>query len=204
MMKNTSNVIKCSALAVLVGILIFGFSSASASKNGASQETARRSTPDAVPQAQPTCPEADQLRKTVQKLTTEVDRLRRRVADLERDRQVGVIQDQLNKEEDRAQAMQSRLLEISEKQTTLQTRIDEIDQQLRPENIDTALAGVGSLRPEETREAVRRKLTNERQRLQAQMDLLRQERARLQVSIAGADANIQRLRVRLNEATQPH
>src|SRR5258708_1378570 len=98
------------------------------------------------------CPEADQLRKNVQQLTAEVQRLRKRVADLEKDRQVTAIQDQLTKEEQRGEVLQMRLLDIAEKEGGLQSRVEQVNEQLRPENLATALAGVGSLRPEDARE----------------------------------------------------
>jgi prefoldin subunit 5 len=59
------------------------------------------------------------------------------------------------------------------------------------------------VRPEEARETVRRRLSAERQGIQAQLDLLRQERARLTASLASADAAIQRLRSRIAETARP-
>ena len=157
----------------------------------------------AVDVAVQSCPEADQLRKNVQQLTGEVQRLRKRVADLEKDRQVTSIQDQLIKEEQRGEGLQMRLLDIAEKEGGLQSRVEQVNEQLRPENLDTALAGVGSLRPEDAREDTRKRLSTEKQRIQTQLDLLRQDRVRTQASLASSDAAIQRLRTKLNEATKP-
>ena len=148
------------------------------------------------------CAEADQLRKNVQQLTAEVQRLRKKVADLEKDRQVTAIQDQLTKEEQRGEGLQMRLLDIAEKEGGLQSRVEQVNEQLRPENLDTALAGVGSLRPEDAREDTRKRLSSEKQRIQSQLDLLRQDRMRTQASLASSDASIQRLRTKLNEATK--
>lgn len=147
--------------------------------------------------------EVDQLRKTVQQLTAEVDRLKKKVAELEKYQQIDYLRDLLSKEEQRSETLQAQLLDIDEKESALQTRIDQVDEQLRPENIDQALAGVGSMRPEDAKDALRRRLSNERRRLQTQFDLLHQSRARLQASLATADASIQRLRLRLTEATRP-
>jgi len=147
--------------------------------------------------------DCDQLRKTVQQLTADVDQLRRKVADLDKYRQIDYLRDLLRKEEQRAEALQAQIQDLLEKEAPLQTRIDQLDDQLRPENIDQALAGVGSLRPEEAKEALRRRLSNEKRRVQAQLDLLHQSQARLQASLATADASIQRLRLRLTEAARP-
>jgi chromosome segregation ATPase len=147
--------------------------------------------------------DCDQLRKTVQQLTADVDQLKRKVADLDKYRQIDYLRDLLMKEEQRAEALQAQIQDLIEKEAPLQTRIDQLDDQLRPENIDQALAGVGSLRPEEAKEALRRRLGNEKRRVQAQLDLLHQSQARLQASLATADASIQRLRLRLTEAARP-
>jgi len=109
----------------------------------------------------------------------------------------------LMKEEQRAEALQAQIQDVIDKEGPLQTRIDQLDEQLRPENIDQALAGVGSMGPEEAKEALRRRLSNEKRRIQAQLDLLHQSQARLQASLAAADASIQRLRPRLAEAARP-
>ena len=146
--------------------------------------------------------DVDQLRKTVQQLTTELTRIKKRVAELEKDRQVDSLQDKLGKEQQRAETLHAQLLATMEKEAALQARIDQLDEQLRPENIDRSLAGVGGLHPEDAREALRRRLTNDKRRVQAQLDLLHQDHTRLQASLADSDAAIQRLRLRLQEATR--
>jgi type IV secretory pathway VirB10-like protein len=147
--------------------------------------------------------DADQLRKTVQQLTAELTRIKKRVAELEKDRLVDSTQDKLEKEQQRAEALHAQLLGTMEKEAALQARLDQFDQQLLPDNIDRSLAGVGSLHPEDAREALRRRLTSEKRRVQSQLDLLRQDHTRLQASLADSDAAIQRLRLRLSEAVRP-
>jgi cell division protein FtsB len=138
----------------------------------------------------------EQLRKTNQQLTTEVERLRKRVRDLEKERVANTAHDRLTKEEQRAEALQAQLLAIAEKETPLQARMDELTEQLRPENIDN-LPVAGSLHPEAVREATRRTLTGEKRRIQAQLDLLHQSRTRIQSSLSEADMTILRLRAKL-------
>jgi chromosome segregation ATPase len=145
--------------------------------------------------------DCDQVRKMAQQLTAEVEPLKKKVAELDKYRQVDYLRDLLVKEEQRAEALQAQLLDISEKEDPLQSRIDQLDEQLRPENIDQALAGVGSTRPEDAKDALRRRLNNDKRRQQTQLDLLHQNRTRIQAALAGADASIQRLRLRLSEAT---
>jgi small-conductance mechanosensitive channel len=167
------------------------------------QQEPAQETPPAVPaQTTQNNSDADQLRKRVQQLTAELTRIKKRVAVLEKDRQVDSIQDKLGKEEQRAEILHAQLLATVAKETDLQARMDQIDEQLRPENMDRSLAGVGSLHPEDAREALRRRLTNEKRRVQSQLDLLHQNHTRLQSSLADSDAAIQRLRLRLMEATR--
>jgi chromosome segregation ATPase len=154
---------------------------------------------NATVQPSPDCDEVELLRKKVQQLSVEVDRLSRKVSELEKYKQLDFVRDQLNKEEQRAEALHVRLRENLEKQIKLQARLDELDQQLRPENIERLFTGIGSVRPEEARDSVRRRITTEKQGIQAQLDVLRQERSRLQASLATADLSIQRLRGRISE-----
>jgi len=165
-------------------------------------DPAPKPTPDLAAQPVQSNPSVDQLRKTVQQLTAELTRLKKKVAELEKDRQVDSLQDKLSKEQQRAETLHAQLLATMEKETTLQGRADQLDEQLRPENIDRSLAGVGGLHPEDAREALRRRLTNDKRRIQTQLDLLHQDHTRLQASLADSDAAIQRLRLRLMEATR--
>jgi chromosome segregation ATPase len=142
----------------------------------------------------------EQLRKTVRQLSAEVGRLKAEVAKLEKYRQIDYLREQLAKEEQRAEALQRELSDIATKETSLQKRLDEIEPQLRPDRIEQSLAGVGSTRPEENRDAARNQLSNEKRKIQAQLDQFRQNRPRLQVSLSTADASIANLRQRLSEA----
>jgi hypothetical protein len=171
---------------------------------GKAQQTVTNQDADKkVADAATPCPESDQLRKNVQQLTGEVQRLKTRVAELEKDRLATTIQEQLEKEEQRGEALQLHLYEISEKEVPLQARMDQINQQLRPETMERSLAGVGSVHPEDLRDDVKKRLMSEKVRLQMQLDLLRQDRMRTQGSLATTDAAIQRLKQKLLQALRP-
>ena len=151
----------------------------------------------------PNCSEVDQLRKNVAVLSGENQLLKKRVADLEKDRSASTIQEQLEKEEQRGEALQNHLFAISEKEGPLASRMDQINQLIKPEVIDRNLAGAGSVHPEDAREDVRKALTNEKVRIQTQLDLLKQDQRRTQASLATTDAAIQRLKQKLLEAQRP-
>jgi len=164
------------------------------------QTPAEKPAPDS---ASTPCPDAEPLRKNISKLSAEVQRLKKRVADLEKERLATSIQEQLEKEEKRGEALQLHLLEIAQKEDPVQTRLDQINQQLKPEVVERTMAGVGSVHPEELRNEVLSRLNGDRARLLAQLELLRQDRTRTRSSLATTDAAIQRLRIKLAEALRP-
>jgi peptidoglycan hydrolase CwlO-like protein len=168
--------------------------------NAAAQEASRNSA--APTQAASKNDDIDQLRKTVRQLSAEVSRLKAENARLEKYRQVDYLREQLLKEEQRVETLQKELADIGARESSLQNRLDEIEPQLRPDQIEQARAGVGSMRPEEDREAMRQRLTNEKRRIQTQLDQLQQNRVRIQSSISSAEASIVTLRQRLKDAVR--
>jgi hypothetical protein len=90
--------------------------------------------------------------------------------------------------QEKATNLRAQLLEVETRQADLQTRLQILDEQLKPENIESALAGVGSTRPEDLREQRRRQLEFERNGVQKQLDLLNTSHTRLETAIAQADA----------------
>jgi peptidoglycan hydrolase CwlO-like protein len=87
-----------------------------------------------------------------------------------------------------AENLRSQLSDAQKKEDELQTRIRQIEEDIRPENIEKAFALNGSTRPEELREQRRRQLETERTNVRAQLDQLAQSRARLEAAIATAEA----------------
>lgn len=87
-----------------------------------------------------------------------------------------------------ASTLKQQLLDLESKETRLHMRLEELDEQLKPESIERALAGIGSTHPEELREHRRKLLTIERNGLQTQFDLLEEERARIEAAIAAGTA----------------
>lgn len=189
---------RTSLFSLVVVILVLG----AATNVFAFQEPARPAPPEAA--KTPDEPDRfEQLRRSIRKLITEVESLAKRVADLEKERLFDVTRVLLVGEEQRAESLQTRLRENNERQVFMQMRLEQVDNQLRPENIEKLFIGVGMVRPEEAREGVRRRLNVERQGIAAQLELLRQERNRFQSALASSDVAIQRYRMRLAEAGRP-
>ena len=84
--------------------------------------------------------------------------------------------------------LRAQLLEVQGKEDVLRTREQQLEESLKPENIERSLAGVGSTKPEELREHRRRQLTIERDGVLAQLKILETSRQRLETAIANAEA----------------
>ncbi len=83
--------------------------------------------------------------------------------------------------------LRARLVEVQANEAERHARLNQLDEALKPENIERSLAGIGSTRPEELREQRRRELTIERDGVRKQLDLLATSRARLESAIQTAD-----------------
>jgi len=90
--------------------------------------------------------------------------------------------------QERATNLRAQLAEVEAKQTELQMRQQQLAEDLKPENIERALAGVGSTHPEDLREQRRRQLEIEKKGVDSQLDTLAASHARLESAIASADA----------------
>jgi hypothetical protein len=89
---------------------------------------------------------------------------------------------------ERVEKLRAQLLEVQTKENALRARVEQLDESIKPENIERSLAGIGSTRPEELREARRRQLTIERDGVLAQLKTLETSRQRLEAAIATAEA----------------
>lgn len=158
--------------------------------------------PTAAKGPAPTDKSNAELRKAIKQLTSDNERLRARVSELEHKLQAVSLRDHLTQEEQRAENLQTQLITVAEKEANVQSQMDKVDEQLRPENLDN-LPVYGSLRPEEARESNRRRLNNEKLRLQGQLDLISQSRIRLQSSLSVSDVLIQTLRLQLQSSLRP-
>jgi cell division protein FtsB len=96
------------------------------------------------------------------------------------------------------ESLRAQLNDVQKREEDLQTRMRQLDEDLRPENIERYFALNGSTRPEEQREQRRRQLERQKAGVQSQLDQLAQSRTRLETSIATAEAAAYR------ESANPH
>ena len=83
--------------------------------------------------------------------------------------------------------LKAQLLEVQGKEDALRTRLEQLDESIKPENIERSLAGIGSTRPEELREARRRQLSIQRDGVLAQLQTIETSRMRLEAALANAE-----------------
>jgi hypothetical protein len=104
----------------------------------------------------------------------------------------------LTQAEQRAEMLRRQLLELIEKETLYRTRITQIEEDMRPENVERTLNPYGTTRTAELRDTRRRVLETDRRGYQSLLALTTDSRTRLEEEVRQADALVQRLRQRLN------
>ena len=87
-----------------------------------------------------------------------------------------------------AENLRAQLRDAQMKEAELQYRLNQLDYELKPENIERYFAGTGSTRPEELREHRRRQLQLEKDALSSQLQSLGESKLRLETAITRADS----------------
>ena len=138
-----------------------------------------------------------------------IEELRERLLQLEaksnkkdpeqKQRQLAMNLDILTKAEQRSDGLRKQLFEMIEKESTIRGRMDQIDNDARPESIERSMATVGSLRPEELREQRRRSLLLEKSNLQVLLTEVQKNRANLDLNLQRSDALVERLRTKIEK-----
>ena len=150
--------------------------------------------------ATPTNQNPDDMRQTIRTLSSQVDSLTNKINQMGESQHTLVDLERLSRAEQRSAALWAELRDVEAKQTELQARLDEVTYALKPENIERAVAGYGSTKPEEVREERRKQLENEKGRIEKQLSQLTANHTRLEQAIASADAEAESLRKRLDAA----
>lgn len=138
---------------------------------------------------------------TIEELRERINRLERpKKNDYdEKQKRLSLNLDILTKSEQRSDSLRKQLFEMIEKENTIRGRIDQIDNDARPEAIERTLSSVGSLRPEELREQRRRSLAMEKQNLQTLLLEVQKNRTNIESSLSRSDILVERLRIRLEK-----
>ncbi|MBA3441644.1 MAG: hypothetical protein H0T92_17425 [Pyrinomonadaceae bacterium] len=145
--------------------------------------------------------EPETVQRTVNRLSAQVTKLTEELTQLKDQQRAMVDLERLTRTEQRAESLRTQLREIVEKEANLQARAEQIEFELRPEQLERRSALVGTVRPDEVRDQMRQQLESERTRLRTQLNLYETSRVRLEITVVNADAEVDRLRARLDTAS---
>lgn len=104
----------------------------------------------------------------------------------------------LGRAEKRAEKLRDKLLDTELQKISLQSRLDYLDYQLTPANIQRVITFVSSTRPmDELRNELCQRLEDEKARVNEQVELLASSRERLEVEVRRVNEEIECLRQQL-------
>ena len=107
--------------------------------------------------------------------------------------------DILTRAEQRVESLRKQLFEAIEKQNVAQSRLDQLEYELKPEMVERYSALSGSLKPEAVRDARRQMLEKERANLRSLLTQIETNRASLELSVQRADLMVEKLRAKLEK-----
>ena len=87
-----------------------------------------------------------------------------------------------------ADNLRVQMSEVEVRQAEMQARAEQLEEDLKPENIERSLAGIGSTHPEQLREQRRRQLEIASTLVRVRLEELDRTHTRLETAIAEADA----------------
>lgn len=143
--------------------------------------------------------EKDDMQRTIGTLSNQVDRLNDKLTQMNEDDRYHLDMERLTRAEQRAEQLRGQLFDTETKMADIESKLEQIEYALRPENIERVTQSYGSTRPEDARDARRRQLESERNRLRAQFKLLETSKSRLEVAVANADSEVDLLRAKLQQ-----
>jgi len=190
---------KISARFVLLICLVCLFSVTSKAQRVASQEPSPAS-------ADPIANELGLLRKSLQTLNARLLTIsegmlapdsRSESESKERLKRISTNFDILTRAEERAEILRKQLIELLEKETQFKMRLVQLEEEMRPENIERTLSTYGTTRTVEIRETRRRVLENEKRGVENLLQVTSQSRLRLEDDVRQADQLVSKLRQRL-------
>jgi chromosome segregation ATPase len=141
----------------------------------------------------------DEMQETISNLSNQVNRLADKLSQMQEDDRYQLDMERLSRAEQRAEQIRMQLVDVQSKIADLEAKLESVEYSLRPENIERATQGYGSVHPEEARDTRRKQLESERTRLKAQLRILQTSQIRLEQSCASADNEVDLLRAKLQQ-----
>lgn len=143
----------------------------------------------------------ENTRRTINQLSTQVTMLSSKLSEMEQQQRTLVDLERLSRAETRAEGLRAQLRDVEEKRGNLEARAEQLEYEVKPENIEHSVAAFGSTRPEELRDMRRRQLESEQKRVLSQLETIKASQSRLESSIATAEAEAERIRARIDAAS---
>ena len=159
-------------------------------------ETAETAQPKKSKAASKKAADDPNMQDTINTLSNQVDRLNDKLSQMQENDRSLIDMERLTRAEQRAESLRTQQVDVESKLADLQSRLEQIEYSLKPENIERA-SGYGTVHPEEARDTRRRQLESEKARTQAQIRILETSRTRLETAVNSADAEVDALRRRL-------
>ena len=89
---------------------------------------------------------------------------------------------------DVVQDIKLQLIDLNAQEETLKLQVAQLDESLKPENIEHSLAGIGSTRPEELRAQRHRQLMTEKTAVMSKLEQVTIKRTQLETALAVAES----------------
>lgn len=137
-----------------------------------------------------------------------IDELKARVAGLESSKKTDKDEKQkrlllnldiLNRAEQRSESLRKQLFEMIERESTIKTKLDIIETNIRPEAIEREVAFAGTLRPEALRDLKKKQLEIERTNLQAVLAEVQRTKTTLDTNLRRSEDMVEKLRLKFEK-----
>ena len=168
---------------------------------GTTENSNTNNSGDTAPAESPSpTPDPEAMKKTIQTLSNQVDKLTDKLNQMEESQRSMVDLERLGRAEQRSSQLRGEQREVQAKIGELEVRLEDVEFALKPENVERATSVYGTTRPEEIRAQRKKQLETERERVQRQLEQLRASDAHLTEAIATSDAEVDRLQKKLDAA----
>jgi hypothetical protein len=107
--------------------------------------------------------------------------------------------DILMRAEQRADTLRKQLFEMIEKESTIRTKLDQIENNIRPETIEREISFAGTMRPEELRNMRKKNLEIERTNLTSLLAEVQKTKTNIDQNVQRADLLVERFRAKMEK-----
>jgi chromosome segregation ATPase len=142
----------------------------------------------------------ESMKRTIRTLSNQVDKLSDKLGEMQASQQSTADLERLSRAEQRSSQLRTELRDVQAKKGELEAHLEQVENDLKPENIERAVAGYGTTRPEELRAQRQKSLENDRTRSRQQIDQLTASESRIQQAIATSDVELDRLQKKVEAA----